>query len=77
MSLDAGEVFNAGRYHSLVPLMQEAYAGGFTYFYAVAVIKKGTLPDVREISDLRNKKACFAGVGTLAGWIVPVHTVNI
>jgi hypothetical protein len=28
-SLDAGEVFIAGRYHSLIPIMQEVYAGGY------------------------------------------------
>lgn len=26
-SLDAGQVFIGGRYHSLIPLMQEAYEG--------------------------------------------------
>jgi len=30
-SLDAGEVFVAGRYHSLIPIMQEVY-GGMCYY---------------------------------------------
>ncbi|KDR17893.1 melanotransferrin isoform X2 [Zootermopsis nevadensis] len=72
-SLDAGEVFVAGRYHSLIPIMQEVYSGNQRSYYAVAVIRKGTLPDVQTLHDLRGKKACFAGVGTLAGWVIPVY----
>jgi len=75
-TLDAGEVFIAGRYHSLVPIMQEIYQSGVNYQYAVAVIKKGSLPDVQTLYDLRGKKACFAGVGTLAGWVIPINTVS-
>ncbi|KAG8237825.1 hypothetical protein J437_LFUL002434, partial [Ladona fulva] len=99
-SLDPGEVFVGGRYHSLVPIMQEVNevrlvkvisyprvkkANGISpYFlfqdssfseYAVAVIKKGSLPDLKSIHDLRKKKACFAGVGTLAGWVIPIYTL--
>ncbi|KAL7289603.1 hypothetical protein TKK_0016459 [Trichogramma kaykai] len=72
-TLDAGEVFIGGRYHSLVPIIQEIYESGVNYQYAVAVIKKNSLPNVQNIRDLRGKKACFAGVGTLAGWVTPVH----
>jgi melanoma-associated antigen p97 len=76
MSLDAGEVFIAGRYFSLVPIMQETLDGGLTNYYAVAVVKKGSLPDVYNIRDLRNKKACFAYVGSQAGWNIPIYTVS-
>ncbi|XP_046384399.1 melanotransferrin [Ischnura elegans] len=74
-SLDAGEVFVGGRYHSLIPIMQEVYEGGDKFYYAVAVMKKGSLPEVQSIGDLKGKKACFAGVGTLAGWVIPVYTL--
>lgn len=77
ISLDAGEVFMAGRYFSMVPFMQESYEGGFNYLYATAVVKKGTLTDVTSIRHLRGKKACFAGVGTYAGWTAPIHTVIV
>lgn len=76
-TLDAGEVFNAGRFHSLVPLMQEAFEGGFKNYYAVAVVKKNSLPDVNSLNHLRGKKACFAGVGSQAGWTIPIHMVRI
>ncbi|CAL7939253.1 unnamed protein product [Xylocopa violacea] len=74
-TLDAGEIFIAGRYHSLVPITQEVDESGITYQYAVAVVRKGSLPDVQSLSDLRGKKACFAGLGTLAGWVIPIHTL--
>ncbi|XP_043490312.1 melanotransferrin [Polistes fuscatus] len=74
-TLDAGEVFLAGRYHSLVPIMQEIYESGVNYQYTVAVIKKNSLPDVETLEDLRGKRACFAGVGTLASWIIPILTL--
>ncbi|XP_018392725.1 PREDICTED: melanotransferrin [Cyphomyrmex costatus] len=72
-TLDAGEVFIAGRYHSLVPIMQEIYENGLNYQYAVAVVKRNSLPDVQSLYDLRGKKGCFAGVGTLAGWVIPIN----
>ena len=75
-SLDAGDVFVGGRYHSLVPIMQEIYENNVNYQYAVAVIKKNSLSEVQHIRDLRGKKACFAGVGTLAGWVTPIYTVS-
>ncbi|KAK0159654.1 hypothetical protein PV327_010748 [Microctonus hyperodae] len=74
-SLDAGEVFIAGRYHSLIPIMQEVHESGISDNYAVAVIKKDSLPDVTSLHNLRGKKACFAGVGKLAGWITPLYTL--
>lgn len=77
MSLDAGNVFIAGRYHSLIPIMQESFDGGFVNYHAVAVIKKDTLQDLSSIRQLRGKKACFSEVGSHAGWTIPIHTVNI
>ena len=74
-TLDPGEIFIAGRYHSLIPIMQEIYESAVNYQYAVAVIKKGSLPDVQSLNDLRGKKACFSGLGMLAGWVIPIHTL--
>ncbi|CAG9831580.1 unnamed protein product [Diabrotica balteata] len=74
-TLDAGAVFAGGRYHSLVPIAQEVLEGGFNYYYAVAVIKTGTLSYVNSLRQLRGIKACFAGVETFAGWILPINTL--
>lgn len=75
MSLDAGEVFIAGRYFSLIPVMHETVEGELSEYYAVAVVKKNTLNDVHSLHDLRNKKACFAYVGSQAGWNIPIYTL--
>jgi len=79
-TLDPGEVFVGGRYHSLVPIMSEVYrvegfaAGTSDRMYAVAVVKRSLT--FNSLHDLRGKKACFAGVGTLAGWVIPISKVR-
>lgn len=75
-NLDSGELFVGGRFHSLVPILQEVYDGRFKYSYAVAVVKKKSTFTLNTLSDIRDKRACFAGVGTLAGWVIPIHTVR-
>lgn len=50
--------------------------GGQDYYHSVAVVKRGGLPHVRTMDDLRGAKACFAKVGSLAGWTVPIHRLN-
>lgn len=54
----------------------QSYGSGETNYFSVAAIKRGSLPDVRRLEDLKGRKACFAGVGTLAGWAIPIHTVR-
>lgn len=39
-------------------------------------MKKNTLNDVYNLGHLKGKKACFAGVGTQAGWNIPMNTVR-
>ncbi|XP_049863001.1 melanotransferrin [Schistocerca gregaria] len=75
ISLDAGEVFIGGRYHSLVPIMQEVHKDGQLFYYAVAVVKRGNMSDVHSLNALRGKRACFGSVGTMAGWVIPVYTL--
>lgn len=75
-ALDAGEVFVGGRFHSLIPIAQEVSETGLNSHYAVAVVKRNSLADVTSLKHLRGKKACFANVGTMAGWIIPVYTVS-
>lgn len=52
------------------------FTDGSNEYYAVALIKKNTLKDVYNIGNLNGKKACFAGVGTQAGWNIPINTVS-
>lgn len=72
MTVDAGEVFVGGRYNSLVPIIKEVYDANRDYYHSVAVVKKDTVPYVNTMHDLRGLKACFAKVGSLAGWTIPI-----
>ncbi len=73
MTVDAGEVFVGGRYHSLVPILREVYGGNNDFYHSVAVVKRDSLPYVETMRDLAGLKACFAKVGSLAGWTIPIH----
>ena len=67
-TLDPGDVFVGGRYHSLLPIMQEMYASNQGSYYSVAVVKKGALEDeITPLTELQGKKACFPGVGMHGG----------
>ena len=54
---------------SLIPILREEYRSTdigrvetTDYYHSVAVVKKGSLPDVYNMHDLRGKKACFPKV---------------
>lgn len=66
-TLDPGNVFVGGRYHSLLPIMQEVYTNNEAFYFSVAVVKKFSLPEVQSIAELRGKKGCFPGVGIHGG----------
>ncbi|CAL4059894.1 unnamed protein product, partial [Meganyctiphanes norvegica] len=72
VSLDSNEIFIAGRYHSLVPIMKELYDKGRQFYYSVAVIKKGTLEHVHTLRDLKGTIACFPSVASMGGWVLPI-----
>lgn len=78
-SLDPGEVFVGGRYHSLVPILKEMYnvegSGEQDYMYSVAIIPRNST--ISQLSDIRGRRACFAGVGTMSGWVIPIEKVRI
>ncbi len=84
MTVDAGDVFVGGRYHSLVPILKEVYANRspspssssariVDYYHSLAVVKKGSMTNVQMMTDLRGVQACFPGVGSLAGWTMPIQ----
>ncbi|XP_074604036.1 transferrin 2 [Brevipalpus obovatus] len=73
VTLDPGELFIAGRHHSLVPIAAEKYGNAKENgFYSVAVVKKSSSTTIQYPYQLRNKKACFPGVGNMAGWSLPL-----
>lgn len=42
-------------------------------YYSVVVIRESL--DVKSLADLKGKKACFPGVGQMAGWIIPISVL--
>uniref|UniRef100_A0A8C6ZQ99 Ovotransferrin n=1 Tax=Nothoprocta perdicaria TaxID=30464 RepID=A0A8C6ZQ99_NOTPE len=76
LSLDGGHIYDAGLSpYNLKPIAAEVYEGSkgpTTYYYAVAVVKKGT---GFTINDLKGKTSCHTGLGKSAGWIIPIGTL--
>ncbi|CAH8584614.1 unnamed protein product [Schistosoma guineensis] len=72
VTLEAGDLYIAGKYFDLVPVVSENYGNG-PFYYAVAIVEKvnpGLL-----ISNWRHRRTCHSGVGKAAGWIIPLNTV--
>lgn len=73
MTLDGGWVYDAGLTpNNLKPVAAEFYGSvehPQTYYYAVAVVKKGT--DF-QLNQLEGKKSCHTGLGRSAGWVIPI-----
>lgn len=53
--------------------MKEVYERGRDFYHSVAVVKKGSLENVKTMHDLKGAKACFARVGSLAGERYHLH----
>eukprot|EP00105_Crassostrea_gigas_P041196 XP_019925344.1 PREDICTED: serotransferrin-like isoform X2 [Crassostrea gigas] len=77
MALDTGQAYFGGRYYNMMPFLAEKYSPGGAgtgtgdgmNYYAVIVAKRGSQFNVFQLQD---KRACFPGVGTAAGWLYPI-----
>uniref|UniRef100_A0A2R5L4H4 Putative transferrin 2 n=1 Tax=Ornithodoros turicata TaxID=34597 RepID=A0A2R5L4H4_9ACAR len=74
VELDPGEVYTAGRYHSVIPIVTQRYGLGFEAgTYSVAVVHANS--NISSLHDLRNRSVCFSSVSDMAGWVVPMATL--
>ncbi|XP_074641603.1 melanotransferrin-like [Tubulanus polymorphus] len=73
ITLDAADIYNAGKYYDLVPIAAEDYGDGEAMQYAVAIVRKSN-PDI-SIFNLKARRVCFSGVNMAAGWVIPVSTL--
>lgn len=74
--LDPGEIGDAGRYHSLTPIMAERYGPSKSEVghFSVAVVKKRN-SNIQSLSDLYGKRACFSSVSHMASWTLPLASL--
>ena len=69
-AVEAGDLFTAGRWHGLIPIAVEEYGRGNGVKNAVVVAQAGLA--VESLQDLSGKRLCSPGVGSMAGWVIPV-----
>ncbi|XP_035676681.1 uncharacterized protein LOC118415881 [Branchiostoma floridae] len=69
ITLDGGDIYQAGMKYNMRPIMGEDYGNGDASYWAVAVVHK----DNQEIdmNNLRGRKSCHTGIGKTSGWIIP------
>jgi len=71
ITLDAADVYVAGRTYNLVPIAAEDYSGyDSATYYAVAVARR--TDSFLTIFNLKQRRTCHSAVWTAAGWIIPV-----
>ncbi|XP_040105611.1 melanotransferrin isoform X2 [Oryx dammah] len=70
ITLDGGAIYQAGKEHSLKPVVGEVYDQEIgTSYYAVAVVKRGSQV---TINTLKGMKSCHTGINRTVGWNMPV-----
>ncbi|XP_067398956.1 melanotransferrin isoform X2 [Emydura macquarii macquarii] len=70
VTLDGGTIYQAGKEHSLKPVVGEVYDQEIgTSYYAVAVVRKNVFI---SINSLKGVKSCHTGINRTVGWNVPV-----
>ncbi|XP_039216066.1 ovotransferrin-like [Crotalus tigris] len=77
ITLDAGLILEASlNPYYLKPVVAELHKRdsgvSTTSYYAIAVVKKGT---ISSLEDLRKKKSCHTGFKRSAGWNIPIGTL--
>ncbi|KAM8905947.1 melanotransferrin isoform 1-T1 [Lycaon pictus] len=73
VTLRGEDTYLAGQKHGLVPAAGERYAPDDTSssYFAVAVVKRNS-SDAFSLDELRGRRSCHPGLGSPAGWDIPV-----
>ncbi|XP_067937048.1 transferrin 2-like [Watersipora subatra] len=70
IALDAGDVYEAGKYYGLVPIANENYGDTGSFYYAVAVSRK--TESKLTLFNLIARDSCHGSIRSASGWIYPV-----
>ncbi|XP_071485954.1 melanotransferrin-like [Diadema antillarum] len=68
ITLNRNDLYDAGRYYGLVPIVQEVYSS--EPYHGIAVVRVNDTEI--NITNLKGKKSCHTGVRRTAGWVIPV-----
>ncbi|XP_072170261.1 melanotransferrin-like [Diadema setosum] len=68
ITLDGGDIYEAGKEYDLVPIVQEVYTKD-TY-HGIAVVR--AIDTHINITNLKGRKSCHTGIRRTAGWNIPV-----
>ncbi|XP_020628634.1 melanotransferrin-like isoform X1 [Orbicella faveolata] len=70
VTLDGGDLYEAGKDDNLVPIVGEQYGEYGVKYYGVAVVKKNNKGFT--LKTLKGRTSCHTGARRTAGWNVPV-----
>lgn len=73
ITLDASDVYTAGKHYGLVPIASEDYSGTgdeMTGYFAVAIARR--MDSYLTLFNLKQRRSCHSSVMSASGWIIPV-----
>ncbi|XP_022256307.1 melanotransferrin-like isoform X2 [Limulus polyphemus] len=68
--LDSGDIYRAGRYYGLKPVVGERYNDSDISSWAVAVVRRGS--NIKRLSELKGRQSCHKEMMDTSGWAAPV-----
>ncbi|UYV72026.1 MFI2 [Cordylochernes scorpioides] len=75
MEVDAHDIYIAGHWYNLEPIAHQYYSREREFRYQSVVLVKKNL-NIGALDGLKNRKACFTGVGRTAGWELPLAVLR-
>jgi len=79
ITLDAADVYTAGKLYGLVPIAAEDYSGSdntdqkYDQYLAVAIARRAD--SYLTLNNMKQRRSCHSAVMSSSGWIIPVDTL--